>query len=166
MHTEEGRDRGQQRSPLLSKIDAGETRGSVGSLLESQEVSASFQRVCAVWELIGRPFVHACMRHFYWGNGSFWAQLLGGSVYVSVPGLQCAKVSSSTQSGVAALRASMCKCHTGKSGIQGLTLSRVSESSAGGIHIMHVYRYFPKNEPASCSAIVGGISPLALCVMM
>lgn len=68
---------------------------------------------------------------------------------VSVPVLLCAEVSSNTQSGIAALRASLCKCPTGKTGIQGLTLGRVSESSAGGIHIVHVYRYFPKNEPLS-----------------
>lgn len=85
---------------------------------------------------------------------------------MSVPVLLCGGVSSSTQSGLAALRANMCKCPTGKTGIQGLTLGRVSESSAGGIHIVHVYRYFPKTEPPSCSARVRGISPLALCVMM
>lgn len=53
-----------------------------------------------------------------------------------------------------------------KTGIQGLTLGRVSESSAGGIHIVHVSRYFPNNEPPSYSARVRGISPLALCVIM
>lgn len=55
---------------------------------------------------------------------------------------------------------------SGKTGIQGLTLGRVSESSAGGIHIVHVSRYFPNNEPPSYSARVRGISPLALRVIM
>lgn len=100
------------------------------------------------------------------GSASVRALLPGGSMCVSVPVLMCAEASPSSQSGVAALRASMCKGPTGKTGIQGLTLGRVSESSAGGIHIGQVYRYFTNNESPFCSARVRGISTLALCVNM
>lgn len=87
-------------------------------------------------------------------------------VCVSVPVLLCAEVSPSSQSGVTSLRASTCECPTGKTGIQGLTLGRMSESSAGGIPTVHVYIYFFINEPSSRSARVRGINPFTLCVTM